>query len=1113
MELLQRYRRDRRELLNFLLSASVIKKVIMPPGAVSYDDIDLDQISVDYILECARKNFALDLSEAIKRYHDDLSLPPSSGTKLGEVYYLVTNPDLSGPSPTRPPPGKGSVGTTTPLALTYKSSFSLQSTPSRRLDGYDDIDEFEDDDELPQKSNRALNDISDFVLDLPPFATGLSDDDLRETAYEVLLVSVGAAGGLISPAKEKKEEKKSKLVRKFTRNKADKYVPAPTRAPGLAGLMETMRTQMEISGVSDRRTREAILHASAGRVGKRMDTLLVPLELLSAVPNSAFTDKIQYIRWSKRQMNLLLEGLINHPYVGIDPSDRSVLELRALIAKLEEAESLPSPAGPAQHTESLRGIRALAISLAERAGRGDHTGEVCHWADGYHLNVRIYEKLLMSVFDILDEGQLVEEVEEILEMLKSTWRVLGISQTIHDTCYTWVLFRQHVLTGEPALLQHAAQQMKRIASDSQRNTQERFHVKGVRASMDGFDGPPELSYVKSVLVPIKQWADKQLRDYHLQFADTPSKMEVLVTVAMIAGRLISDDKDQSSVARMTSAAEMAAVAKQAEDYICSSVKSAYDMIVEKLESNQEHLDSHPLAELAAQVQKLAKKDADVFSPILSKWHPQAIAISACLLHTLYLKELKPFLDEVSQLTDDVSSVLPAADSLEQFLMELIKSVTDDDDARRDFEQQLTPYQVEVVSGTIVMRWVNTQLSQLTEWVDRAVQQEKWQALSPQQRHGGSIVEVFRIIEETMDQFFKLNLPMRLPQLKGLTNGFDNALQQYTSKVVAQLGDTRDLVPPAPSLTRYKKEVAMKSVSNKKKTADPRLPDERRSSEINLLSTTSLCVRLNTLHYILGHADLLEDNIRDHWAAKRPQDGFSRVNGTPSKRGTGDLDMTRMRESGNRQMDYLSTAFEGSRKAVNAAIDKICEFTGTKLIFWDMREIFIDGLYKVTVSQARMQNVVAGLDPVLGELCDVIVEPLRDRVVLGLLQAALDGLLRVLLDGGPTRGFSASDSTMLEEDVNVLKDFFIAEGDGLPKGVVENAASSVQQILNLYSLDTNQIIESFKRSGEQMAAGANPTRTGSTRYASDADTLLRVLCHRIDPVASKFLKTKLKLSST
>lgn len=29
--------------------------------------------------------------------------------------------------------------------------------------------------------------------------------------------------------------------------------------------------------------------------------------------------------------------------------------------------------------------------------------------------------------------------------------------------------------------------------------------------------------------------------------------------------------------------------------------------------------------------------------------------------------------------------------------------------------------------------------------------------------------------------------MRLPQLKGLTSGFDNALQHYTNKVVAQLG--------------------------------------------------------------------------------------------------------------------------------------------------------------------------------------------------------------------------------------------------------------------------------------------------------------------------------------
>lgn len=55
VELLQRYRRDRRVLLDYILSGSLIKKVLMPPGAVSLDDVDLDQVSVDYVLSCSKK--------------------------------------------------------------------------------------------------------------------------------------------------------------------------------------------------------------------------------------------------------------------------------------------------------------------------------------------------------------------------------------------------------------------------------------------------------------------------------------------------------------------------------------------------------------------------------------------------------------------------------------------------------------------------------------------------------------------------------------------------------------------------------------------------------------------------------------------------------------------------------------------------------------------------------------------------------------------------------------------------------------------------------------------------------------------------------------------------
>lgn len=42
--------------------------------------------------------------------------------------------------------------------------------------------------------------------------------------------------------------------------------------------------------------------------------------------------------FSSLQINLLLEGLLNHPSQALDPSDRSAVELRGLISKLEEAE-------------------------------------------------------------------------------------------------------------------------------------------------------------------------------------------------------------------------------------------------------------------------------------------------------------------------------------------------------------------------------------------------------------------------------------------------------------------------------------------------------------------------------------------------------------------------------------------------------------------------------------------------------------------------------------------------------------------------------------------------------------------------------------------------------
>ncbi|XP_075073886.1 protein unc-13 homolog [Nicotiana tabacum] len=1098
-ELLQRFRRDRRILLNFILSGSLIKKVVMPPGAVSLDDVDLDQVSVDFVLNCARKGGLLELSEAIRDYHDSTLFPHMSNAGSTDEFFLATNPELSGSPPRRLPP---LVPVATPLPnlatlstsesvdtepfeepSSLSKSMSLNSTQQQELtvDDIEDFDDFDDLDEVDNRrySRRVLNDASDLVLGLPSFATGVGDDDLRETAYEILLAAAGASGGLIVPSKDKKKEKKSILMRKLGRSKSENVMTQSQHLSGLVSLLETMRVQMEISEAMDVRTRLGLLNAMVGKVGKRMDTILIPLELLCCISRTEFSDKKSYIKWQKRQLNMLEEGLINYPAVGFGESGRKANELRVLLAKIEESESFPPPAAELQRTECLKSLREIANPLAERPARGDLTGEVCHWADGYHLNVKLYEKLLLSVFDVLDEGKLTEEVEEILELLKSTWRILGITETIHYTCYAWLLFRQFVITGEQRILQYVIEQLKKIPLKEQRGPQERMHLKSLHSRVEIEKGFQELTFLQSFLLPISKWADKQLGDYHLSYAEGSAMMESTVAVAMLVRRLLLEEPE--------TAMEYATISdtEQIEFYVTSSIKNAFTRIIHDVEAIAHATNEHPLALLAEHTKKLLQRDNTIYMPILSQRHRNAAAVSASILHKLYGIKLRPFLENAEHLTEDTIAVFPAADSLEQYIMQVIIS-TCADGTSDAYCRKLNLFKIETVSGTLVLRWVNSQLARILNWVDRAIQQERWTPVSPQQRHGSSIVEVYRIVEETVDQFFALKVPMRPGELGSLFRGIDNAFQVYAKTILDKIANKEDVVPPVPILTRYSREHGIKAFV-KKELKDTRIPDVLKSVEIDVVATSTLCVQLNSLHYAISQLNKLEDSIWERWTRKKHHDKSIK---SPAEETARNL--------------QKKDSFDGSRKDINAAIDRMCEFTGTKIIFWDLREPFIENLYKPSVSQSRLESVMDPLDMVLNQLCDVIMEPLRDRVVTGLLQASLDGLLRVILDGGPSRVFSLGDAKLLEEDLEILKEFFISGGDGLPRGVVENQVARVRQVVKLHGYETREIIEDLRSASELEMQG------GRGKLGADTKTLLRILCHRGESEASQFVKKQFKI---
>lgn len=103
--LLELYRRDRRKLLEFLLSSGLIKEIRTPSGsATSVADLNLDCVSTDYVLQCVQTGGVLDVSSAVKKYYEESVRPVMTRFPTRDVYFLASSPEAAGSPPRRLPP-------------------------------------------------------------------------------------------------------------------------------------------------------------------------------------------------------------------------------------------------------------------------------------------------------------------------------------------------------------------------------------------------------------------------------------------------------------------------------------------------------------------------------------------------------------------------------------------------------------------------------------------------------------------------------------------------------------------------------------------------------------------------------------------------------------------------------------------------------------------------------------------------------------------------------------------------------------------------------------------------------------------------------------------------
>ncbi|KAL5996960.1 hypothetical protein ACLOJK_007886 [Asimina triloba] len=835
--------------------------------------------------------------------------------------------------------------------------------------------------------------------------------------------------------------------------------------------------------------------------GRRAETIIVPLELLCHLKPSEFEDTQAYHHCQRRQLKMLEAGILLHPSIPLNRSNPSAARLEEVI-RLSELKMLDTT----RNSESIKALCSCVATLAWR-GTDGALSETCHWADGYPLNLHLYFALLQSVFDLNGGTSVVDEIDELLELMKKTWTTLGITRLMHNVCFAWVLFHQFVKTGlqEQDLLCASLTVLADVANDAKRVDKDSEYVK----------------ILLSALASMQGWAEKRLIDYHERFPmGAVGLMENILPLALSAAKIIDENVSNNGRAPSPGATDCSVLdsaGSRVDFYIRSSLRNAFTKILEaaKMNSISDEIGEgsvEALVELAKETEELAMREKENFSSTLKRWHPLAAGAAAVTLHNCYGEVLREYLAGLRSPTFEMLHVLQTAGRLEKALVQrVVEDSIECEDGGKAIVGEMVPYEVDSIIMGLMRTWVNQRLERVKECLHRATETETWNPKSRREPYAESGVELVKMAKETLDDFFEMPLQGSSQRfVRDIAEGLNVLFKGYIS-IVASCGSTQSYVPTLPPLTRCKQDTRLSKLWKKASAwaflsmsfQDPPQNIPRHSEQLHpqmSRGTQRLYIRLNTLHHLQSEIESLQKSL-----SSSPSSTLSPL-------------IARFPSTGQ----VISTASsEHVRSSMQHAIQHVPKVAAFRLIFYDMNTIFYNRLYIGGVIRARIQPTLCTLEQNLKLLTTLVIEKAQTLAVKEVMRASFDAFLTVLLTGGCNRSFTRSDYEMVEEDFGSLKSLFCTLLEGsLAEEVVEREAEVAQGVIALMGQGTDQLVEDFsiiacEASGLGMGDGSMqklpmPPTTGRWNRA-DPNTILRVLCHRNDAVASNFLKKTFQLA--
>ncbi|XP_062200461.1 protein unc-13 homolog [Phragmites australis] len=928
--------------------------------------------------------------------------------------------------------------------------------------------------------------------------------ELRETAYEIFFMSCrslggpegevsssvaeagprGGAGGSVLGSRIKKalglrvrrlSSGAQPMMGRTLSQTSGPASPGHARRPMTSA--EIMQQQMLVTDQSNARLSCTLMRAVVGQVERKAETIILPLELLRQLKPVEFADAEEYHQWQFRQIKLLEASLILHPSLPLDRLHSVVL----LFCEVMRATKIRFT-DTGKNSDAMRALTNTVHALAWRSSGtgGAAATEVCHWANGYSVNVLLYVSLLQTIFDLRECTVVLDEVDELLELIKKTWPTLGINRIVHNVCFAWVFFQQYVITGqvEPDLAAAALAVLVDVAVDAKQGSRDPVYGK----------------VLLSALGMMLEWSEKRLLDYHDSYEKgiggaATERMEILLSLVLAAGKIVAD---------WEGASEGNFAGDRVDHYIRCWMKSAFTKILKDGLGDTDSViidrDNDPgvvLMQLSRDTEQLAMFERRNFSPVLRRWHPAPVAIVAVTLHGCFGIVLRQYLAKVTILTKELVCVLHSASRLEKALAQMTaEDAVDCDDGRaKAVVGDMEPYEVEVVVMGLLKTWMDDKLMLGRDCLLRAKDTESWVPKSKEESFAASVMELTKLARATVDEFSEIPASAKDEVVQDLVDGLESIFVDYIS-FVASCGSKQSYLPPLPPLTRCNQDSGFFRLWKKAVLPSCQAPQGSPlggggSHHIPRPSisrgTQRLYVRLNMLHYVLTHVQAIDKSLSSSASAVH---------------------------------------FDHARAAAQSAISSVAEVAAHRLIFLDSRHLFYQGLYAGSIADARIRPALRALKQNMLFLVSVLDDRAQPLAVREVMRASFEAFLMVLLTGGNERSFVRVDHTTVEEDFRSLNRAFCTCGEGLvPKEVVVREAETTESVVELMARSTDCLIDAFgvttcESIGAREDGGGGDTPVPPTTRQwdlADPNTILRVLCHHDDEVANQFLKRTFQLA--